>query len=299
MKARAELELLLSELLDSPPDEARNRKLQDLLRANPDLQGEYLDHLRLHALLQWRAGRVLPKPESTIPGTHAAAAQPSGAVRPAARWWSGRNLTIAASIAIAASVGILLYLRAPENPPSSELVGRLIEWNLDLTQAQSREERQRIYTEQVNGLKATLARADLPREDREWAEMLLENSHWLTRNNDPTAEADRFSDIADKVVARMDEATAARDEHTIVYLANTYRRLADLGIDANLQRAIDAGDMNQEREKKFETALQRDTSRVKKLTAIMDRSPEMPRKAIHHAMKRHPHKMKKHHKSAK
>src|SRR5205823_1756593 len=102
---------------------------------------------------------------------------------------------------------------AQANP---DVVERLIDWNLDLTQARTPEERSRIYDEQAAELKDKLAQADLPPEDRKLAESLLENSALLSKNIDPIAEANRFSDIIDKLVARLDSATTANDEKRVV-----------------------------------------------------------------------------------
>ena len=73
-----------------------------------------------------------------------------------------------------------------------------------MAQTRSQDERNRIYDERAAGLKATLATAHLPAEDRDLAQTLFDNSKKLTKIDDPATEADRFNDIADKVVARMD-----------------------------------------------------------------------------------------------
>ncbi len=75
MVPAVELEQLLAGLLDGAPDAARNRRLNELLRAHPELQREYLDTLQLHALLQWRPARWCRKKpgRSRRPRRHAAA----------------------------------------------------------------------------------------------------------------------------------------------------------------------------------------------------------------------------------
>ena len=79
---------------------------------------------------------------------------------------------------------------------------RLIDLNVDLLQAESRDERARIYAGKERDLKVMLVKASLPADEREFAKTLLETGSWLTKNNDPMAEAERFDDIADKVVVQ-------------------------------------------------------------------------------------------------
>ena len=67
-----------------PPDGSRNQRLDALLRAHPELQADYLDHLQLHAMLQWRAGKV---PQAATQIADKAIAQPVSHAQ--ARWRSG------------------------------------------------------------------------------------------------------------------------------------------------------------------------------------------------------------------
>ena len=80
----------------------------------------------------------------------------------------------------------------------------------------------------------------------------------------------------------------------IVQLArNTYERLTEYGIDANLQQAFAAGNLKDDQKIKLEQTTIRHDSRMKKFAEIIARSPEPSRKAIHRNLKSHPHKMKK------
>jgi hypothetical protein len=283
MDPHAELEQLLAGLFDGPPEAARNRRLGALLHDHPELQGEYLDYLQLHALLQWRAG-VGSKGE-----------EPPSSIRAASR--PRRRLTrarlVAAAVFLMASLGVLLLFRSPEARAAPDVVERLIDWNLDLSRTRSRDERSRLYSGQVADLKATLAKAELPPEDRALAQTLLENSSWLAEHDDPVAEADRFNDIADQLVTRMDAATAANDEGRVVKLADSYRRLTEQGVDANLERALASGALSGERKQKLERAQRRGAHRAQRVAEILERNPEASRKALHRPTKGRPHKSKK------
>ena len=287
MDVRAEFEQLLADLFDGPPNAARNQRLDALLRAHPEFQGEYLDHLQLHALLQWRGGKVVPQDKAQF-------AKPRDGHPWAFSGRSSRGLA-AALLALAACLALFFFLQPPEAQATPDLVVRLIDWNLDLTQARSRDERSRIFEERAGNLKSTLAQTELTPEDRALAESLFDASSQLTRNVDPMAEADLFNDIADKLVARIDAATQANDEKRTVQLADTYGRLKELGVDANLDRAVASGAIDAEKKQKLATLCH--ANRTNRLAEIVDRNPESPsRKAIRRAMKGQFHKTKKHQK---
>jgi hypothetical protein len=280
MDVRADLERLLAEQLDGVPDEARSRELSALLRQHPELQADYLDHMQVHALLQWRAGTAVSAQRRVARVN----TRPQGASMLTGR---SRRQLIAALFVTAASLAALFLLYAPQAQATPDLVDRLVELNVDLAQTAVPEERARIYEEKAAGLKVTLANAKLAPDDRELAESLLENSKWLTRNADPTAEADRFNDIADQFVTRIDAATAAKDEKRIIQLAGNYQRIAEAGIDSNLERAAAAGVGDVDKKNKLERTAIRHASLAKRLAEIVQRNPEPSRRAIHHAMKGH------------
>jgi hypothetical protein len=300
MNPRAEFEQLLAELLDSPPDPARNQKFNELLTAHPELQDEYLDHMRLHALLQWRGGKIAPQdtPKDS-PKVEEPATLPmrDNVSRSRRGWRVGRRLAAAAVLFIA-GIGLLLLFQAEEAQAMPDIVDRLIAWNLDLAEAQSREERNRIYQNEAVSLEASLAKTELAPDDRELANTLLRNGSKLAKEIDPAAEAESFSEIADKLVARMDAATRVQDEERIVKLATTYERLTAVGVTANLERGFAVAHLDMEQKQQLDRAKVRYNARGKHFAEIMARNPEANRKMIHRPTKgHHPHKGKKHHKT--
>jgi hypothetical protein len=285
MDAHAELERILAEQFDAPADAARNEKLAGLLQAHPELQDEYLDYLQLHALLQWRAGKLEPQSQ---PATWTGELTPARGFR-----WRSRRTYAAVLAVIAASLAGVFFLHTSQSQANPELVASLIDWNLDVAQAATPKERTRLYDEKAADLKATVAKTNLPREDRELAQTLLETSSWLTRNDDPLAVADRFNDIADKLVVRIDAATTAKNELQVVLLADTYSRVAEVGVEANLEKASASGALVGDQKQRWEHTTSRGTSRTKKLVEIIDRNPEASRRVIHRAMSGRHHKAKK------
>jgi ferric-dicitrate binding protein FerR (iron transport regulator) len=86
---------LIDAVLEGRADEAQFDRFQSLLRADPRLIDAYTDQAHLHALLEWRAGRVRPEGQAKD-------------VR--RRSWAG------AAAAAALLAALTLLFRAPEAP---------------------------------------------------------------------------------------------------------------------------------------------------------------------------------------
>lgn len=280
MDARAQFEVVLADHLDGTADAARNRKLADLLRTRPDLQAEYLDQLQMHALLQWRGGRAAPVPIQAWEKVPLAASVPSMPSRRRLR----RGMA-AALFLTAACFACFFFLQTPQAEATPDVIERLIDLNVDLARLPTREERLRVFDQQATALAATLAKTPLSSADRELAETLLENGAWMTRNDDPMAEAERFSDIADKLLVHMDAATTAKDQKRMAKLAAACQQLTDAGIESNLKRAASAGPAEGENLKKLERMAIRQANRDLAIAAIIERSPDATPREIRRELK--------------
>ncbi|MBI2803517.1 MAG: hypothetical protein HYX68_00860 [Planctomycetes bacterium] len=279
MNPQAELESLLAEQFDGLPDEARNQKLRDLLHAHPELQERYVAFMQLHALLQWRGGAA--KPEKATP----------------ARWRPARGLTAAALVLMAASVAAFFLFLAPA-PTHADVVESLIDWNLDIAKAPPFEERGRIYSEKVASLKITMAKTDLKPTERELADSILETSTWLTKNDEPVAKAERFDEIADKIVERLATLTESRDETRVVKLADAYRRMAEQAVEPSFVQAVGVAKLGAGDKKKLEQVVKHDELRARKLEQIIERNPHPSGKWIRRGIKgRYLPRLRKHMKS--
>lgn len=116
-----------------------------------------------------------------------------------------RNLRWLAAAAILLAVGPFAYLminRPTEAVASSEIVDKLIDLNIALASA-APADRKRIYAEREGDLRTSLQSARLRKEDRAIADKCLENGQWIAEHNDPVAEADHLSAIADMLVGRV------------------------------------------------------------------------------------------------
>lgn len=252
-----------------------------------------------------QAWRALPVPAGAIRARAAFLKQlPRPAVLPiiqprrtpprrlrAPRW------AVAALVFLAVGMGAWLLFPAPRAHAGPELVDRLVDWNLALTTAASPEERNRLYAERAPQLKEELQKADMPADERALAESLLENGTWLAGNDDPVAEADRFNDVADKLLARMGSATDGGDAGQVNRLARLYSQVADRGISANLEKAEAAAPADPKAEQKLEAAALRHERHVEATAALVQRAPAPAQKEVRHAHEisaKQQHKQHKH-----
>jgi hypothetical protein len=274
----AEFERLLADQLDGPADVARDRRLNALLRSHPDLQEEYLDQVRLHALLHWCTGQAAT--EEPVP--RRAAGRP--------QFQRARLALAAALVLLAVGLGALGPVGAPEAQAAPvDVVERLVDWNLAIAQAPSSAERKRLHAEQADRFRGALARAKLPPAERELAETLLENASWLADNDDPVAAAERFDAIADRLVTHMDGRVRAKDEKRLARLAETYRKVSQqLAVYPNITRAAESGALDFERKRKLERAILNDAGRAERLEELLERAPDASRKEIRKALKDRP-----------
>jgi hypothetical protein len=291
-----EFEQLLTGVLDGSPDAPHNKRLCELLRLYPALQNDYLELTQLHALLIWREGRVIPQTcrnDSQNMGVveasevvESASTQPAIQSPPQKR---KRWAKAAALACVAAGIAFVLNLIStvpPERENGPEVVEQLVGWNLDIARAEGHDDRQIIYDAKADGMKVLLTNAKLSFEDRDLAQSLVDNGAWLTNNDDPTAEAERFGEIADKLLIRLDSATLANDNKGVIKFASTYQRVNELGVAANLDRAIKAPH-DPKRKTKIDRLIAGDDGRARKLEDLLDRHPDSSWKAINRALKGH------------
>lgn len=266
MDARSQLDQLLAALCDGHADAGAGERLCALLHAHPEWQDEYLAHLEVHALLQWRGGLAQPaaEPGQTVPAS-------------ISDRMSRRRLAIALAFT-AACVAFFFFLQPPAAQATAELLEQLVELNVGIAEAATPGERTRILAEQGEPLRVKLAAAPMNADDRKLAELLLENGAWLVENRDPVAVADRFGAIADQLVARMDAATAARDDDRMDMLVKSFERLTTAGIEPNLHRAAKTAPAD--RLHQVTQHQLRQAGRNHKVAEIIERNPDEMRKTI-------------------
>ncbi len=107
------IESLLDAVIDGRCDEAGLRRFEALMRDDPRIRAAYLDQMRMHALLQWRHGRVAQGLDPVEP-------QPAGSAR------GGRRRGLAAVLLVGVGLA-LLAARAAGRWPGAGAVATLVE----------------------------------------------------------------------------------------------------------------------------------------------------------------------------
>jgi hypothetical protein len=191
------------------------------------------------------------------------------------RWRFVRSRwALAAAVLLLVGPIVWLSLPAPEAPPTRDLVDRLIDWNLDLARAADARDRQEA------GFRQAVEHAELPEDDRNLAEALLQTGTRLAVAADPMDQADQFNDLADRIVSMIDEATSKKDARRLRKLAECYRRVAEHGIRANLARAEEGPVLNARSKKKKERMLRAQDRREAQLHKLVEQLPRATRKEI-------------------
>jgi hypothetical protein len=177
----------------------------------------------------------LPMPPGSDEGKRATLTQIKWvASHPRGRFFLRPSFLSAAAAILVFGIGIGIYLAQP--PKASAVVDQLVEWDLELADAPGPQQREAIYRNGASAWESQIKNASLTTEDRQYASALLEQGKWLSTNPDPVDQADRFSDLAELIVDRMNAAAAANDARAVQRLGGHYRRIVQRGIGEKLDR---------------------------------------------------------------
>jgi len=197
---------------------------------------------------------------------------------------------VAAWLGVGVGVALLVYLNRPSPATAAApVVERLLDWDLALADAQGPQERQDLYVSQAATLSSAVERAPLNEEDRQFAATLLENGEWLSQHHDPVDRTEKFCDLADLLVGRMDQAAKANDAPTVQRLGKHFGRVQK-GIGMNLQRlganAYVGNGNAAKRAERLERIARRQAEAERRLAALADRSPRAAAKALRRMMEK-------------
>jgi hypothetical protein len=173
--------------------------------------------------------------------------------------------------------------------PASPLVSKLVDWNVDLAEADSAEERAEINDEAATlreEVQKELEGSNLSPEDRELADKLMKNGTWLVAHteSDPLAEAERFEDIADKLLDRTQAAAFVGDTNSAGVFGRHYSMVSATGINAKLEKAQKDKVITPEEKRRLERMVKSNSDLKLKLQRLLDQSPAAARKAIDKAL---------------
>jgi hypothetical protein len=198
------------------------------------------------------------------------------------RWVLPPRWVLAASVLFLVGVGMFVFWPAPQAQAASDVVDRLIDWNLDLAEAGPLTERDRVYAERRDAFAAELGRTGLAPADRELADVLVANAVWLAGNDDPVEEAERLNLIADRLLERMQSAAGGGDETALGRHAQNYRKVTEHGVARSVEKAKTKAEIKEA--KRLEKLTAREMERVRALEALLETTPNPTKKEIRQAL---------------
>jgi hypothetical protein len=191
----------------------------------------------------------------------------------------------AAAVLVAAGVGVLVMTAGGSRTSEASVVlDALIDWNLDMSNVNSRAERDQIYAARAKHLDDRVSAAAFSLEERELAASLLENGVRLVHTDDPLAEAEGFTDVAFVLVRQMGATAATGDVRKTKRLSNYYSHVKQHGIDAKIRRFHDATPLLPERDRFVEKILKRNDTLREQLALVLEGSPTATREEIRRAL---------------
>jgi hypothetical protein len=216
--------------------------------------------------------------ETIVPGFEFMHAGP----RPRARGYKAHILwRIADSRLTAAAILLLViggsvwsyHLRQQKALAAAQAFQNLVEWNLKLAENQSPVERHKLFAASAEDVRQRTVHAPFNAADRKQADALIQNGAFLADNQDPLAEADHFSDVAELLITKMDAESSASSE-AMEKLSRTYLSVVDKGIHKNLDRAEVAGVQTPATQHQIEKLGQRNMMLQSKVEALLDKTPD-------------------------
>jgi hypothetical protein len=223
-------------------------------------------------------------PELAASGSMSGAAGVSPVSRGAVtrRRWLQRSAAAAAGL-LAVGGGAWLLFSGREAEADDDLMDRLVDWNLQLAEAASPDERERLYSE-AEPLQAAIAAAKLPPEHAALAESFLDNGTWLVSHQDPVFAADRFDGLAGRLLDLARAAGEKGNHKRMKRLLEQYNRVLETGVNPNIESAEASGTLDFEHQKRLEKLTIEDSRRLRQLTSLLDRAPDASRAEIRRAL---------------
>jgi hypothetical protein len=286
--------------------EAQKWLLQAERPDSPDVgPPEVIDHLRGCARCRKVVGRA-----NRLEQIHREAPVPASARRariaflrrladpPVYRPWRRLvRLAVAALVLLALGLGTWALLM-PNRASAADLIERLVEWELEMTEAASPAERQRIFAERAGTFQADLRRARLPEEDRALVQYLYDTSAALAQQQGALEDAERFDEVAQRLLERLQSPAGDKpqEEKARVAFARCYHRVLERGVDANLERAQFNKRLGPRHKRRLERLHKRDHDRGERLERMFEEGPHGAEREVRQELDRprwrHKHKHK-------
>ncbi|HEX4793175.1 MAG TPA: hypothetical protein VH370_05255 [Humisphaera sp.] len=188
-------------------------------------------------------------------------------------------------LAIGAAAWYLAAGGASRAQAADVTVDRLLEWNLDLAEADTPEQRARIYSSSAPALQVALNRNWMPADQKQLADKLMANGAWLSSNTDPLDGAERFDEVADLMLKQLQAATTAKQTKAAARIARQYQHVVNRGLGPQLKRAQSVPLDKPERKRRYERLMSRHAELERRMQQLLDRSPNATPKEMRKQLK--------------
>ena len=190
----------------------------------------------------------------------------------------------AAAILLAVAGTLVLTLGGSQASEASVVLDQLVDWNLEVANAGSPSDRDRLYAARAGDLERRVREGRLAADEHELAATLLENRSRLARGSGPLAEAEALTDVTSVVVRQMGRAASKGDVRKTKGLNAYYVRLVQRGVNAKIDRIEDPVPPLPEHDRKLEKLLSRNAEMRDELTTLLKTSPAATHDEIRRAL---------------
>lgn len=174
-----------------------------------------------------------------------------------------RWLGIATAVALLFGTSALLLIPSNSANAAPAVMERLVDWNVRLSDAGTRGEREELYREQATTLRQDMTKTVLSDAERALAERLLANGAFLVESEDPLNEAERFQDLADHLMDKV-ESSGGTPSYAKLYVV-----VKDRGVKANMAKAEIRKEIKDERrEQRMQNIAKREAQQENRLDAV-------------------------------
>jgi hypothetical protein len=190
----------------------------------------------------------------------------------------------AAAILVAGAGTLVLTLGGSQPSEASVVLDQLVDWNLEVANAGSPSDRDRLYAARAGDLERRVREVRFAADEHELATTLLENSARLARDGDPLAGAEALTDVTSVVVRQMGRAASKGDVRKTKGLNAVYARLVQRGVNAKIDRIEDPVPPLPEHDRQLEKLLKRNAEMRDELATLLKTSPAATQDEIRRAL---------------